>query len=52
MTEQFHELVEHPDSRPAGIDEGRHTLIDADGVRVGEAKRAVRMDVDVDPAGA
>ena len=52
VTKQFYELVEHADSRATGIDEGRHTLINADCVGIGEAKRAIGMNVNVDPAGA
>ena len=52
MAEQLHELVEHADARPAGIDEARDALIDADRIGIGKAERAVGVNVDVDPAGA
>ncbi len=45
-----HELVERVDTGTACFDEGRHALIDPDAVRIGEAERAVGMDMKVDPA--
>ena len=46
-----HELVERVDPRTAGLDKRRHALIHADAVGVGEAERAISVDVNVDPSG-
>ena len=45
------ELVERIDARTACLDEGGDAVIDADAVGIGEAERAVGVDVNVDPAG-
>src|SRR6185503_7652774 len=52
LVQEREEFLERADTGPAGLDEGRGALIDADRVRVGEAQRAVGVHVDVDPARA